>query len=713
MHRAVDPDLWASGLESWLEEEREQIGLWLPVALGVGVVAWFALPNQWGWIGWIAVCCGAMLLALILPAGGRIQRGLLAGAVLGAAGCLLIWGKAQWAGERPIARAAYVEMTGRVLSRQLVPAQGMERLIIAPEPLRADLPRRMRINVMDKDHVSGLDRGALIHFRSRLMPPAPPAVPGAYDFARKAYFDGIGATGRALPPVAVIESAPEGASSFRHRLSAHIRAQLAGGSGAIAATLATGDTGAIPEADAEAMRRSGLAHLLSISGLHVSAMIGAVILLVYRTLALSRRLALNLPLMAIAAGAGALAGVGYTILTGAEVPTIRSCVAALLVLGGLAIGRDSIGLRLVATGALVVLLFWPEALVGPSFQMSFLAVTVLVALSEARWYRALTGARDEGWARKFLRSVGALFITGLAIECALMPVALYHFHQAGLLGAFANLIAIPLTTAIIMPAEAGGLLLDTIGLGAPLWWIVGHALDAMLALAHWTAAQPGAVLALPSSARWAFGAVMLGLLWILLWRSRARRWGMVPVVLGSLAILWAPAPDLLVTGDGRHMAVHQPDGSMALLRGKAGDYVRDTLGGAAGEGAGDGQDMAALDSIPGGRCGRDLCSLTVERSGRSWHILATRSRDRLPWAQFVAACAQADIVVSDRRLPRGCTPRWLKLDRASLSESGGVAIYLARGEWTSVRQTGDAHPWVMPVRGYSGGRPRMVARAVP
>jgi competence protein ComEC len=681
-------------LESWLEAEREQIGLWVSIALGMGIAAWFALPNQVQWAAWLVLCCTAMLGSLALPDGGRVQRAVQVLAVLAALGCMLVWGKALLVGQSPLSRAAFVEITGRVARMESLPAQDMVRLTVRPEPERDDLPHLVRVNLADKDTVSGIGKGALIRLRSRLMPPAPPTVPGAYDFAQKAYFAGIGATGRAVPPIAVIEPAGSGAASLRERLSAHIRAQLGGGSGAIAATLATGDLGAISAEDAEAMRRSGLAHLLSISGLHVSAMIGAVIFLVYRLLALSRRLALRWPLMAIAAGAGALAGVGYTILTGAEVPTIRSCVAALLVLGGLAMGRDSIGLRLVATGAIVVLLFWPEALVGPSFQMSFLAVTVLVALAEARWYRTLTAARDEGALRKIARSLGGLFLTGLAVELALMPVALYHFHQSGLYGALANLVAIPLTTFVVMPAEALALLLDVAGLGWPLWWVTGHALDAMLCMAHWVAAQPGAVMALPTFAPAAFGLCVFGMFWLLLWRTRVRLWGILPVMVGTVAIVAAPAPDILVTGDGRHMALRQPDGQMLLLRGKAGDYVRDALGSAAGEGGQDSSKMRGLEELPDARCSAETCTVTVRRGERQWHILATRSRNRLPWEALVKACGAADIVVSDRRLPRGCVPRWLKLDRATLGRSGGVAIYLDTQRKVTVRATGDAHPWV-------------------
>ncbi len=111
------------------------------------------------------------------------------------------------------------------------------------------------------------------------------------------------------------------------------------------------------------MRRSGLAHLLSVSGLHIAAAVGAAMLLALKLLALSERLALRFNLVLVAAGFGALAGVAYTLLTGMQVPTVRACIAALLVLGGIALGRDAISLRLVAVGALVVLLIgrrrWP------------------------------------------------------------------------------------------------------------------------------------------------------------------------------------------------------------------------------------------------------------------------------------------------------------------------------------------------------------------
>ena len=702
----------AALLERWLEAERERIGLWLPVALAAGIAAWFALPSPPYWLGWIMLCCGMALAAQALAPGARARAACIGLGLLMAAGCVLIWGKALVFGQPSLARPVFAAFRAHVIAVEAQPALGRTRLLLAPESGASGLPARVRLNVADRDMPprDQIGPGAVIKLRARLMPPAPAAVPGAYDFAVQAYFSGIGATGRALPPISVIEpAASSGITAWRDSLSLHIRARLPGSEGGIAAALATGDRGAISEVDEEAMRRSGLAHLLSISGLHVSALIAAVILLTYRLLALSPFLALRLHLLLIAAGAGALAGIGYTLFTGAQVPTVRSCIAALLVLGGLALGREALSLRLVAVGALVVLVFWPEAVIGPSFQMSFAAVTVIIALAESRWFRANFQAREEVRLARIWRHIAAVLVTGLAVEAALIPIALYHFHQAGALGAFANMIAIPLTTFVIMPAEAAALVLDMVGLGTPVWWVAEQALGSLLAVAHGVARSPVAQWALPHFGAAPFAMVLLGGLWFILWQTPARRLGLMGLGLGGAMMALAPAPDLLITGDGRHMAVRQVDGSLALLRGGAGDYVRDMLAKTAGESDGNALFRAngaagvsddpllapALSEARNARCSRDLCSVLMRGHARDWLIVATHSKVRLPWAALTELCARADIVVSDRRLPAACTPRWLKLDRARLAETGGVAVYLENARWVSVRTTGDRHPWVI------------------
>ena len=687
------------GLEHRLEQEREQLALWVPVQLGSGIAAWFILPNM---LQWLAFCCaslGVASAAMLLPLGGRLRRAVAMTAILACAGCLLIWGKAMVWGQPPLPRALFMEVTGEVEGVSPVPAQQMSRVLIRPIDAPA-LPRHIRVNMAAEDVPAGLGEGAVIRFRARLMPPAAAELPGAYDFARRAYFQGIGATGKALQPIVALRPSTS-AAPLRGRLFAHIVERIDGGGAGIAAALATGDQGGIAEADAEAMRRSGLAHLLSISGLHVTALIGAVIFLLMRLMALSRRAALDWPLMLIAAGGGALAGIGYTLLTGAEVPTVRSCVAALLVLGGLALGRDAITLRLVAAGALVVLLLWPEALVGPSFQMSFAAVVAIVALGEHPRFRAFAAARDETMLRRLARSLALMLMTGFAVELVLAPIALYHFHKAGMLGSFANLVAIPLTTFIVMPLEAAALLFDIMGLGAPFWWLTGRSLDLLLLIAHGVAASPWAVMRAPTMPTAIFAMMVAGGLWCLLWRSGWRWIGLVPIAAGGVAIAAASPPDILVTSDGHHVAVRSASGGMALLREGAGDYVRDMMTESAGH---DGA-LEALARLPDARCSVDLCAVRLRAGGRDWRLLVTRT-DLLVGREMLARdCAAADIVVADRRLPPWCRPRWLKADRTLLTRTGGLAIDLDQMTVRTSKLPGDAHPWISrPTRRARGFR---------
>lgn len=693
---------WATGLfaaiERGLEGERQQLPLWVPVQLGCGIAAWFILPNQ---LQWLAFCCGAMAVAsaaLLLPAGGRLRRAIMMSGLLACAGCLLIWSKAIIWGQPPLPRALFTEVTGEVESVSPVPAQAMSRVLV--RPLGApNLPARIRVNIAAQDMPARLGEGAVVHFRSRLMPPAAAELPGAYDFARRAYFQGIGATGKALKPIEVLHPSTS-APPLRGRLFAHILARVEGGGAGIAAALATGDQGGISEADAEAMRRSGLAHLLSISGLHVTALIGAVIFLLMRIMALSRRAALDWPLMLIAAAGGALAGIGYTLLTGAEVPTVRSCVAALLVLGGLALGRDAITLRLVAAGAMVVLLLWPEALVGPSFQMSFAAVVAIVALGEHPRVRAFAAARDEAMPRRLARLLAHMLLTGFVVEMVLAPIALFHFHRAGMLGAFANLIAIPLTTFVVMPLEAAALLLDAAGWGAPFWWLTGRALDLLLWIAHAVAASPFAAMRAPTMTGAIFGLMVSGGLWCLLWRSEWRWIGLVPIIAGGAVTATASPPDILVTSDGRHVAVRTSGGGMALLRARAGDYMRDMISESAGH---DGA-LDALENLPEARCSVDLCAVRLRVNGRDWRLLATRTDVLVRREIFARDCAAADIVVADRRLPVWCRPRWLKADRSMLARTGGLAIDLDHMKVRTSQLPGDAHPWINRLIPRSGRR---------
>ena len=683
---------WARArLERFLEAERGQLPLWAIAGFGAGIALWFVLPDPRQWAGLICIAGGASMFGFSFRE-GRAGPALGWFALALAAGCALIWLRAERVGAPRLERTKIVAFEARVVKVESLVAKGDIRLTLAP--LDQALPPRIRVSAPAREEQAGMAAGAIVTLRARLTPPPPMALPGSHDFARDAWFRGDGAAGRSLGRIEVkVPAEATGLAAVRARLDRHIRSQLPGRSGGIATALVTGDQNAVSLEDAEAMRRSGLAHLLSVSGVHLAAVVGGAMVLTLRLLALSQFLALRFNLVLVGTGAGALAGVAYTLLTGMQVPTVRSCVAALLVLGGIALGREAISMRLVAVGALLVLLLWPESIAGASFQFSFAAVTAIVTLHSLAPVRRWLGPREDGLGWRFLRGAASLLLTGLAVELALIPFALYHFHKTGLYSVFANLFAIPWTTFVIMPLEAAALLLDTVGIGAPLWAATGWAIDRLLDLAHWVAGMKGAVAALPTMPLAAFAAIVVGGLWLCLWTSRVRLLGLAPIALGASAALAAPAPDLLVTGDGRHLALLDGGGRPAMLRERSGDFIRSLVSENSGF---DGEPLAIADMALA-RCSRDSCIADVRRDGRNWRILATRSGQSIDWRTLTEACASADIVVSDRWLPRGCTPKWLKLDRKAMEATGGVIVYL--GEEPRVITVADRvgrHPWRVP-----------------
>lgn len=684
------------GIEGFLGHAGFDRGPWLVVALAAGVGAWFILGEQWQWLGAMGLGLLAAIAAQAVWSRRENRAAMrLAGTALGLAfalGTALIWARSEVVGAEPIARPALMHFDAHILEREEQPAEDRVRLVVAARDAENARPMKLRVNVPEAKDSEAFKEGARIRLRARLMPPSPPVLPGAYDFARAAWFKGFAATGSLVGEIRLLEPAPASdglVANVQRSLSAHIREELGGPSGSIAAAFASGDRGAISTEDEVAMRDAGLTHLLSISGLHVSAVIAAAYFLASKLIALSPFLALRLRVPLVAAAIAAGAGIAYTLLTGAQVPTVRSCVGAMLVLIALALGREPLSMRMVAVAAGVVLFLWPESLVGPSFQMSFAAVIAIVALHNAQPVKDFLAPREEGRMRWMGRRILMLFTTGTVIEIALMPIVLFHFHRAGLYGAFANVIAIPLVTFISMPLIAMALLFDLVGAGAPFWWLAGESLDLLLEIARITAAQPGAVKLVPHIGLPTLLVFLAGALWIALWRGRARLWGILPVLVGTGLLVSTPTPDILVTRDGRDIGVVDERGSVHVLRQSDGSYAQENIVELAGTEA---QPMLVTE-WPDARCSADFCSVPLERGEKTWHVLVARTRNRLDERQLAAACERADIVIADRWLPRSCSPKWLKADGRFLAGSGGLAIHLEDEKLLKVSDTQGNHGW--------------------
>ena len=700
------------GVRAWhratADRERDQLPLWLPVAFAVGIAAWFLLP----WAGQrlaFAVACGGLAMAAAMA---RWRGAWIAGLLMLAGQGAAAW-RSHDVAHAVLAGRQTVELAGRIEAVERRAGRDQLRFFVVPDD--PALPRRVRLSVRGKGP-DGLDTGARVAVRATLTPPAAASFPGGYDFARRAWFNGIGATGYPLGEIAITAPPPppEGVLArlglARDRLTRRIADGVRGEAGAMAAAFVTGDQGAIPQDTAQAMRDSGLAHLLSISGVHIAVVVGGTMWIVRRLLTLVPWIALRWPVKSLSIGVAALAGIGYTMLAGGEVPTVRSCLATIIVLVGIVLGREAFSLRLLAAGAFIIMAVRPEALLGPSFQLSFAAVIGIVALYESpvgRWLT--TPSEDEGWPRRMLRHALSLLVSGIAAELTLASIGLFHFNRAGLYGVFANLLAIPLTSFVIMPLLIVALAADAIGIGGLVYPAVGWAMRLLIGIAETTAGVPGSVVRLPAMPFTAYALIVAGGLWLALWQSRMRIAGAALAVAGLALGGLSPPPDLIVSADGRHAALVLPDGSLAFLRERAGDYIRDMWGDATAAGA-----QPALADLAAARCSRDSCVTDIGRDGRRWRLLATLSRDRIDRPIFEPACAAADIAISDRVLPDWCTPRWLKLDRASLGASGAVAVWLVPRRIETVHARLGDHPWrplPPPRRGYGDFDARDPGRA--
>ena len=388
-----------------LDAERSRWMLWLPVALGLGIAIYFELPSEPAlWLG-PALAAAALALVFFAPA-GSLARAMAIGLVAAAVGFgLIAWRTASLAAPTLSRPLFNINVEGRIADIQRLP-EGM-RVVLEAVRLKGSgapppemTPVRLRVSL--SKGAPPLHVGDRILVLANLSPPAGPAAPGAFDFQRVAWYQQLGAVGYALAPAAVIERGkPDGfvraIDALRADVVDRIMKALPGPEGGVVAALLAGEQTAVDKDIAQAMRDSGLAHILSISGLHIVFVVALVMGLVRHGIALVPPLALRIDAKKIAAVLALMAALFYTALAGAPVPAQRACAMAGFALLAILLDRTALSLRLVAWSAVIVLAVAPESLTGASFQMSFAAVVALIAAWEAAagWRRRLHERADR------------------------------------------------------------------------------------------------------------------------------------------------------------------------------------------------------------------------------------------------------------------------------------------------------------------------------
>ena len=685
------------GLAARLVEERGRWPLWLPVGLAGGIGLYFSLGSE------PAVWVGGVLLALSLAAAYATRRGVWLPVALGMAtavslGFLAVQVRTLTAGTEMLTRrVGPVMVTGTVI--EVVKREGRHRLVIdSPRVSRGwrRIPELRRLRLSVRGGAPPARVGAVVRIRAVLLPIPPPVAPGAYDFQRRAFYRGVGATGYAIGPIERLEAAPSRSATWvwieqsREGTTRAIRRALTGDTGAVAAALLTGKRDTISREALSSIRDSGLAHLLAISGLHVGLVVGAVFFMLRLLLALWRPVAAGYPIKKWAA-AGALAvGLAYVLLAGAPIPTQRAFLMVSVVMLAVMIDRVGISMRLVAAAATVLLLLSPEVLIEPGFQMSFAAVIALIATYEV--FRRRRIGRRRTWLAILLLWIGGLMLTSIVANAATGPFALFHFNRLAVYGVAANLIAVPVTAFWVMPLGLISLVAMPLGLEAWPLAAMGWGIDIILAVAREVASWPGAVAHMPAPT--VVGMLLLagGGLWLTLWQRRWRLAGVPVMLLGFLSPLVVVRPDILIAPDGRLMAVRMSDHRILISTTRARNFIasqwarmegRDTARGWPRRGA---RDRGRL------RCDRQGC--IYRHGGKVVAVARTRRA-------VAEDCPAAVLLITVHRVGERCPAPIRIVDRDDMRDFGAHAIWL-RGPIQIVtdRAVRGDRPWVAlpPVR---------------
>ena len=659
----------------------------MPVVFAIGIGLYFVLPREpsvaeWGALGGL----GLALLALS-RAVPRDLAPLLLAVVIAVSGMLVAGTRSHQVAAPVLDYRFFGAIEGRIVKIDRSASDAV-RLTLDQVVLEgigpARTPAHVRLSLHGTQGFVPLEPGVRVMTTGHLGPPPAPSEPGGFDFRRLAWFEGLGAVGYTRVPVLAAVPRPDGARGLAlHRLrmtiSAAVQERLPGDRGGFAAAILTGDRSGIAQAQMEELRRSNLAHLLAISGLHMGLLTGFVYGLLRLAMTLVPPFALRVPTRKLAALGALGAGAFYLALSGGNVATERAFIMVAVMLVAVLLDRRAISLRSVAMAAMIILILRPEALVQAGFQMSFAATVALVAV-----FRFL--ADERGWRARVPRwvlPVISVVICSVVAGIATAPIAAASFNRIAEYGLIANLLTVPLMGLVVMPAAVLAAILAPFGLEGIGLALMGPAIGWILQVAAWVSALEGAVIPIVQPAPWVIPAIALGALWGILWQGRAA-WAAVAVICLAL-IGWSmtPRPTLLIAPEGDVVGLMTAEGR-ALSRARAGSFAASSWLQADGDSAA--QDAAHARSGAGPR------DMVVHLQGGGFDVVHLAGKRAL--AQLPDVCLPGRIVITTEAPEQRAGPCELITPR-DLRATGARSYRLKNGriEMQTVTERSGRRPW--------------------
>ncbi len=515
-------------------------------------------------------------------------------------------------------------------------------------------PETVRLNLPAESAVP--DTGDKIEVKALLSPPMPKTDKSGYDSARALYFEKIGGTGFARSPVKVIGKAPS--TTMRRKIAKRIESVLPPRAANIAKALVTGESKEIDPALADAYRNAGIAHILAVSGLHMTLIAGFVFFLVRSLLALSVTVSLRFSSKKIAAFCALAATFCYLRLAGTPISGVRAFIMLSFVLGAVFFGRRALSVANVCWAAFLILLFMPEALLSVSFQLSFAAVAALICAYEAGIDKAVRRLEQrESVLLYLLAFVLGILLTSLIAGIATAPFAAYHFKRIANYTLLGNLLTTTAAAAWVMPCLFAAVMLMPFGADAPLWKLAGIGIETVNRAAEFTASLPHSVTLVPAMPFYGLMGAVFGGLWVCLWRGKVRLLGFIPFCFAFFTPYLAVKPDMMMTKN--LAAFRQSDGVLSFTKGDK--FTRSSWLSSAG----------ATDFT------ETACALCLyEKDG----VLFAYARTKTAAKQ---ACGTIDVLF----VKSGCE------QAVQLPETGALFVYVENGKIRTEHIGGEHRPW--------------------
>lgn len=554
-------------LEEIISSQQELLLPWIIVLYSIGICCYFSLNNEPSII--YPIISMIILAALFNKS---IVFVILFYIALG----FLITQTRAISLKAPIlsAEIKFCHITG-IISDISIVSNGKKIIIDDPVIKNQDI-RLKKLKLLAKTSLNNAKPGDEISIMANINKPPAQITQDGYDFALRSYFEQIGAVGYAISEAKILKKAKNNnimskVGKFRSKMLSDINGIIGPKTGNIASALMIGEYNGIEEKILTNMRIAGISHILSVSGMHLSLMAMICYFASRIIINLLYSYTAKLHSKKIASIIALLGSFAYLLISGLQVAAIRSFIMVAMTIFAVMFDRINSAMRSIFLAGLLILIISPQNILNPSFQMSFAAVIALIA--SYSYYISKFPMQDNIYSKIRLYFISTTFSSIIA-GAATAPYVIYHFNQFSTYSVLANLLAVPLTSFIIMPCVILGFILYPLNLLKLALIPMSWAISKMIVIADYISGLPYASINIPHMSTLTLALISIGGLIYCLFKDHYRLFGVIPMIIGVVLMIAAPRPILIIDGKTKIFAYFDEDNQMILSSKKLGKFTK-------------------------------------------------------------------------------------------------------------------------------------------